>query len=227
MPAPLRRDAERNRQRILEEARRLFTETGLGVSHDEIARAAQVGVGTVYRRFPAKEDLLAALFTEQVEQVVALAEAALERSDPADALRDFLAATLEMQARDRGLRQLLGGTSRPTALARGARERIAPVVQQLVERAQAAGTLRADVGVTDIALVPLAVGAVLDASRDVDPQVWRRTLALLLDGLRTAAPVDPLPGRAPSPATFERMMSSGSRTPSSSGVAGGGGRTDR
>lgn len=82
---PLRRDAERNRQRILTAARTLFAEQGLGVSHDQLAAAADVAVGTVYRRFPTKESLIEALFTEEVDDVVAMADAALQIADPWDA----------------------------------------------------------------------------------------------------------------------------------------------
>lgn len=204
-PQPLRRDAERNRQRILDEARRLFAQQGLTPSHDDIARAAGVGVGTVYRRFPQKEDLLAALFEEQVETVVTLAGAALRESDPWQALHDFLHRTARMQAADRGLKELLTGTGSPSALARSATARIAPVIARLVAAAQATGQMRADVTVADVALVPLMVGAVLDRSRDVRPDLWQRTLALVLDGFR-AEGARPLPTPGVGPEQFSRIL---------------------
>src|SRR3954468_13526994 len=83
---PLRRDAERNRQRILAAARTLFAEQGLGVSHDQLAEAADVAVGSVYRRFPDKESLIEALFAEEVDDVFAMADAALRIADPWEAL---------------------------------------------------------------------------------------------------------------------------------------------
>src|SRR5499425_2315450 len=79
---PLRRDAERNRQRILKAASEVFNERGLEVSLDEIARHAGVGVGTVYRRFRTKEELVEALFIDRIEEVAALAEEAAEVPDP-------------------------------------------------------------------------------------------------------------------------------------------------
>ena len=78
---PLRKDAERNRQRIIEAAGQLFAERGLGVTLDDVARHAGVGVGTVYRRFPGKEDLVEALFAEEIDLLVARAEQALEEAN--------------------------------------------------------------------------------------------------------------------------------------------------
>ena len=79
---PLRKDAERNRQRIIDAAREVFAERGLGVSLDDIARHAGVGVGTVYRRFPDKEQLIDALFDERLDAIAARAESATEIADP-------------------------------------------------------------------------------------------------------------------------------------------------
>ncbi len=193
---PLRRDAELNRQRILAAARKLLTERGLGVSHDEIAREAEVAVGTVYRRYPLKEQLWEALFVERVEAVVALADAALEVQDAWEGLTSFLLGVFEMQADDRGLREFMsrgGGTE----LAARAQGRIQPVVAELVRRAQADGTLRADLGVGDMAIIPVMVGAVMDSARPVSPELWRRMLALVIDGLAARPGTSPLPGDPP------------------------------
>src|ERR1700680_1616117 len=100
---PLRKDAERNRQRILEAARELFTEQGLGVTLNDIAHFAGCGVGTVYRRFPDKEQLIDALFEERVGELVACAEAALSNPDPWEGFVGFLEYGLRLQAQDRGL----------------------------------------------------------------------------------------------------------------------------
>src|SRR5580700_5755397 len=102
---PLRRDAARNRQRVLKAASEVFTERGLDVSLDEVARHAGVGVGTVYRRFRTKEDLVEALFLDRSEEVAALAGEAGEASDPWSALVRFMEQTTEMLAGDLGLRQ--------------------------------------------------------------------------------------------------------------------------
>src|SRR3954463_3970799 len=79
---PLRRDAERNRLRILAAANALVAEVGLDVTHNDIARAAEVGVGTVYRRFPDRQELINELFNERVDRIIALVDAALEIDDP-------------------------------------------------------------------------------------------------------------------------------------------------
>src|SRR3954464_11040589 len=103
---PLRRDAERNRQRILAPAGELFTEGGLGVTLDDIAHHAGVGVGTVYRRFRDKEELIDALFDERMEAVLTAAEEALAADDPWLGLEGFFVSIFALQAADRGLREL-------------------------------------------------------------------------------------------------------------------------
>lgn len=204
---PLRRDAERNRQRILEAARGAFAELGLSVTLDEIARRAGVGVGTVYRRFPDKEQLIEALFEERVGEIVGLAEGGLEVEDPWDGLVQFLERASELHAADRGLKEtVLGGTHGRDRVAR-ARARIVPVVTALVERAQADGSLRPDVRATDMPIIQLVLGTVSECTRDVEPEVWRRYLTLICDGLRTRrdAPT-PLPAPALEPREVEETM---------------------
>jgi len=182
---PLRRDAERNRQRILEVAREAFAEDGLAVTLDEIARRAGVGVGTVYRRFPDKEQLIDALFEERIGEVVALAEAALRVEDAWDGLVGFLEGATAAHADDRGLKEVaLSGAHGLERVAR-ARQLMFPLVTQLVERAQVQGSLRADLEPTDLPLLQLMLGSLSDCTRDVDPEVWRRFLGILTDGLRT------------------------------------------
>jgi len=197
---PLRRDAERNRRRILDAAATVFAEQGLGVSLDEIAAHAEVGVGTVYRRFPNKEVLIDALFDDQLDGIIAVAEAGLAIEDPWDGLVYFLRGAQERQVQNRGLKQLLLGArmASPSGCTIDGRERIEPLVRRLVERAQADGSLRPDVDVTDMPLIQVMIGASVDYTRDVDPEVWRRMFTLVMDGLRatpdarTPMPADPL-----------------------------------
>jgi AcrR family transcriptional regulator len=182
---PLRRDAERNRQRILEVARDAFAEDGLSVTLDEIARRAGVGVGTVYRRFPDKEQLIDALFEERIGEVVALAAAALRCDDAWEGLVSFLEGATAAHADDRGLKEVaLSGTHGLERVAR-ARELMLPLVTRLVARAQEQGTLRPDLEPTDLPLLQLMLGSLSECTRDVDPQIWRRFLGILTDGLRT------------------------------------------
>lgn len=183
---PLRKDAELNRQRLLEAASRLFAERGLDVSMDEIAQQAGVGVGTAYRRFASRDLLVEALFEDRVEQFVALAEEALAADDPWRALVAFLERSAAMQACDRGLKQLLLSSHHAHASERLAkvRRRVLPMLGELVRRAQETGQLRADVSEMDLPFLNLMTGAVADYSGHVDPELYRRYLAILLDGLR-------------------------------------------
>src|SRR4051794_14406320 len=189
---PLRADAERNRTRLLEAARALFAERGLDVTMDEIAHHAGVGVGTAYRRFDNRDELIGALFEQRMEEYVALAEDALREPDAWAAFAGFLERSLAMQAADRGLKDLL--FSHRHALDRVARvhARMLPLVEAILERAQAAGALRPDVSARDLPLISLMLASVVDFAGGADPELWRRYLALLLDGLRA-------PGALPGP----------------------------
>ncbi|MFL5846616.1 MAG: TetR/AcrR family transcriptional regulator [Solirubrobacteraceae bacterium] len=203
---PLRRDAERNRELILEAARAAFAEDGLDVGLHEIAKRAGVGVGTVYRRFPDKADLIEALFQDRVEDVVAIAEAALAEDDAWQGLTTFLDATCRLQAADRGLHQLVFAGDNAVKCASGARERIAPLVAQLVVRAQEQGTLRRDVGPLDVGMMRKMVGEFIEQSGEAGAEVWPRLLAIALDGLRADREGSDLPGTTPSPALFDQML---------------------
>jgi AcrR family transcriptional regulator len=195
---PLRRDAERNRQRILESARVLFAERGLGVSLDEIARHAGVGVGTVYRRFPDKEQLIDALFEDRIGEIVAVLTTSLEMSDPWEALVHFIERSLELQVQDRALKELLHSTATGHARIEGARERIQPIVEDIVGRAQQAGVVREDLASSDILLLQHAIGEAAEYTGEFAPEAWRRVLVIALDGLRpdrrrpSPMPVPPL-----------------------------------
>jgi AcrR family transcriptional regulator len=181
---PLRRDAERNRQRVLAAARELFAERGLDVTLDDIARGAGVGVGTVYRRFPDKEQLIDALFEERVGEIRNAASESLQIADPWTAFVSFLERALELQAEDRGLKEVLLSSAHGQARVEHAREEIEPLVAELLNRARAAGAIREDLDVHDLILLQHAIGEVADYTREADPQVWRRMLVIVLDGLR-------------------------------------------
>ncbi len=181
---PLRSDAERNRRRILEAARVAFAECGLEVSMDEIARRAGVGVGTVYRRFPDKEVLIEALFEDRLDTVLALARETAAMEDAWEGLVEFFTRSLELQVADRGLKDLLFSTAHGRDRVAAMREHIGPVVDRLVERGKEQGRLRADVDPHDVPLLHHMLGAVVEYTRDVRPDAWRRYVVLVLDGLR-------------------------------------------
>ncbi len=182
---PLRRDAERNRQRIIEAARTAFAEEGLAVTLDEIARRAGVGVGTVYRRFADKEELIDALFEDRMTEFARIAEGCLEAEDPWSGLVRFLELATEQHACDRGFKEVaLSGAHGLERVAR-ARQLMFPLVSRLVARAQADGSLRSDLQPTDLPLLQLMIGSLSECTRDVDPEVWRRYLGIVTDGLAT------------------------------------------
>ena len=143
---PLRRDAERNRQRILRAAAEVFTKRGLEATLDDVARHAGVGVGTVYRRFPDKASLVEALFEERIDVLVELATKAYGADDPWAGLAGFMEAAAEMLSTDKGLRQILMFAPYGHKRVGYARSRMRPAVGKLVERAQAAGQVRPDLG---------------------------------------------------------------------------------
>jgi len=189
---PLRADAERNRGRLLDAARELFAERGLDVSMDEIADHAGVGVGTAYRRFGSRDELIGALFEARMEDYVALAEDALVEPDAWAGFTGFLERSLAMQAADRGLKDLLFSHGHALERVERVRTRILPMVERLVARAHEAGALRQDVSGRDLPLVSLMVSSVADFASDCDSELWRRYLTIVLDGLRAA-------GGAPTP----------------------------
>jgi AcrR family transcriptional regulator len=180
---PLRRDAERNRRRILAAARELFAQRGLEVTLDDIAHHAGLGVGTVYRRFANREQLVEALFEEKLDRIAAVAEQAAGQADSRRALIDFLTTLAELMSDDRGLHEIVLSSAYGHDRIARARERIVPRLGRLVARAQADGALRADFDPTDVGLVQVMIGAVADYGRQVRPTLWRRYLTIVLDGL--------------------------------------------
>ncbi|GAA2411380.1 TetR/AcrR family transcriptional regulator [Actinomadura vinacea] len=181
---PLRADAERNRQRVIAAAQELFARRGLDVTLDDIARHAGVGVGTAYRRFANREELIDAVFEGALQHLIALAEQALAHEDPWEGLVQLFLATGQDFADDRGLRQALLESTHGKDRAAAARERLTPAVSAVITRAQQAGQLRDDIEPSDFPLIQLMLGAVTQHSRNVAPELWKRYLTLILDGLR-------------------------------------------
>ena len=204
---PLRRDAERNRQRILAAAAQVFTERGLDATLDDVARAAGVGVGTVYRRFPDKEALVAALFRERIDNLVTVAEDACAAADPWQALVSYLEYAAAAMAGDTGLRQLMMFGTYDRDQVCYARDRMRPVLTRLVQRAQASGDLRGDFEATDLKMIAFMLASLAEYTAAVTPDVWRRYLAMLIDGLRPSrAGVSALPVPAPTARELADLM---------------------
>jgi AcrR family transcriptional regulator len=192
----LRRDAELNRLRILAAAREVFRDRGVAATLNDVAHHAGLGVGTVYRRFSDKEELVDALFADMVNTVESYAREALEYEDAWTGLVTALERVCEIQALDRGLREVMLGTGRGPQRQAQMQARVAPLVDQLVEKAQRQGTLRADLRPWDLPILQLMIAAVTDHIGQ--PDLWRRYLALVIDGMRarpdgTSTPLPPVP----------------------------------
>jgi AcrR family transcriptional regulator len=189
----LRKDAERNRQRVIEAARELFAERGVEATLNDVAHHAGVGVGTVYRRFATKEELLDAVFEDGIDQVVCLAESALKLENSWDAFVWFAEQLCQLTAQDRGLREMVYSSAYGGYGADCARLRLTPPISQLVERARQDGYLRPDAEPTDMPILGMLAGTVSEWAGHVQPDLWRRYVALLLDGMRHREGRPPLP----------------------------------
>lgn len=202
----LRRDAQRNRAALMAAARELLAERGLGVTLDDVARHAGLGVGTAYRNFPNKAALIDDLLVERMQEMVDLARECLATDEPWAGLRAYVAGSMEQQIEDRGLKQLLYRHSGAHVRVEQIRAQLAPAVAALVARAHDAGVLRHDVRATDIPIITLMLGAVVDFGREADPHLYRRYLELLLAGLH-ADPTPPQDLHPPlSPGAFQAAI---------------------
>lgn len=190
---PLRKDAERNRKRILEAARNLFASKGLEPNLNDVAHHAGVGVGTVYRRFASKEELLEAIFEDGLNQLADLAETALQQPDPWQGFVWYVEQMCEITATDRGLREIAFSKSYGGDRVIAAQERLIPVQKQVVERARSDGRLRPELSDTDMPILGLLAGTVSEFAGHVDADLWRRYVAILVDGMRCRSDQLPLP----------------------------------
>jgi AcrR family transcriptional regulator len=199
----LRCDAQRNRDRIVASARWLFARDGVEASVEDITRDAGVGMGTLYRHFATKEELIDAVLEESLEEIIEAAEAAVAEADAWVGFTGFMEAALQRYAANRGLKDVLAGSEHGRRRARGMRRRLAPLLGQMIARAQDQGSLRPDFTPEDMPLLFWTSSSVIDATVGVAPDCWRRHLALTLDGLRAGA-ATPLPVPALTPAQLER-----------------------
>jgi AcrR family transcriptional regulator len=193
----LRKDAERNRQRLLTAAGELFAERGLDITLHDIADRAGVGVGTAYRRFANKEEVIDAYFERKLDEVAQLAEEALHDPDPWNGLVTYLEQVSALQMEDRGLMQIFRNPARGQQQVAQASARIAPLILAIVERAREHGTLRPDFQGTDLPMIQLSLTTLMDATRAFEPSLYRRYLAIFLDGMRgDRGPTSELPVEA-------------------------------
>jgi Bacterial regulatory proteins, tetR family. len=208
---PLRVDAERNRGRILEAAQVAFAEQGLDVPLDRVAEAAGVRIATLYRRFPTREDLIAACFERRVAEYARLAEEALEAPDAWSGLCAYVEQICAMQAADRGLKDVLTRTFPNAKTLEAHRTRGYRLLVRLIDRAKAEGTLRSDFMPEDLVVLLMANAGVVQGADAAAPHAWRRFVGLMLDGLRSQG-ASQLPPPA-SPRQIMRAMRRLARTP--------------
>jgi len=189
-----RSDARRNRERLVASARELLATVGPDVPVEEITRRAGVGMGTLYRHFPTKDELIDAVLEDAFAELVGAAEQAAGADDAWAGFTGFLEHVFALHAENRGLKDVLATNERGRKRADAMRARIRPLVGRMIERAQEQGTLRSDFTPEDLPLVFWSGNRVIETTASVAPDHWRRYLGLLLDGLRADA-ATPLPGR--------------------------------
>ena len=188
----LRTDAERNRGRIIEAATGAFARHGLDVPLEVVAEEAGVGIGTLYRRFSGREELIGACFERRLAEYASAAEDALTAADGWTGFSQYVERICTMQAADRGLADVLN-RSLPNARSLEAhRTRGYELSVRLIARAQVEGSLRPDVVAEDLALLFMANAGVVEVTYGAAPDAWRRFVAIFLDGLRSGG-TGPLP----------------------------------
>jgi AcrR family transcriptional regulator len=200
---PLRADAERNRKRLLDAAVEVFAEHGLEASTAEIARRAGVGQGTVFRRFPTKDDLVAAIVVDRLGEITEEAAALLVHPPAEGRVLAFMAELARIHVRDRGLIEAVNGTR---ALAdpavHDAHGALMDVIEELVKADREAGLVREDLGAFDVMALGKAVASACEPG--VATAGWKRYLAVVAVGLRPSD--EKLPGRAPTRAQLDRLL---------------------
>jgi AcrR family transcriptional regulator len=179
----LRADARRNREAVIAAAKELFADQGLDAQMPDVARAAKVGVGTVYRHFPTKDHLIAALVAGRFDRLADKAREGIELTDPWEGLAEFIRFAAQIQADDRGLCEVM--SSRPELMDAAARTAgLVDLCEALVKRAQRSGQLRQDLSWEDIPMIACGLGTVTHAGPPPSVGRWPRLAEIILDGLR-------------------------------------------
>jgi AcrR family transcriptional regulator len=196
---PLRRDAEQNRQRLLDAAADVFAEHGLEAGVEEIARTAGVGMGTLYRRFPTKDALISALVQDVLSSMLAIAEEGTERPD-GTGLEYFLEAASAYQAAHRGCLQRLWNAGIGHDLVQEVRR----LIDAMLVDAKRHGKVRADITGADVTIGLWAIRGIIETTGGRAPEAWQRHLDIFIAGLRPAA--EPLPDRMLSREKLDKLL---------------------
>jgi AcrR family transcriptional regulator len=208
----LRADARRNREQIIEAARELFIRVGTDVPMEEIAKTAGVGVGTLYRRFPDRDELIKAVSLDNFARLLEVARRIeREETDPAKALGALLHSSLELRL---GITMTTLSPRSYQAIQESLvlstqRDEVLAIATRLLHRAQEAGDIRADIEIGDVVLSVVLVSKLIPPTNDeLGEMVFRRLITLMMDGLRGAA-CTPLPGRPVSYEDVDMLRRSG------------------
>lgn len=189
---PLRADAERNRQAIISAASTILSEEGTATTLEHIASVAGVGVGTIYRRFPTIDDLVAVVLEEKMTRYADRTEAAAEQAstEPWEAFRDYVHFFLSEQAADLGFSDviLFGTNGSGTTQFRSEIQRAFDASVILVNRAKAAGAIRADFHHSDLLLLHHANAGLLRGTQSTAPNAWKRLGDYMLQAFRLSGP---------------------------------------
>jgi AcrR family transcriptional regulator len=186
----LRRDAARNRERILQAARLSFAAQGVDASLEQIARSAGVAIGTLYRHFPTRIDLLLAAFEEKFGIFMAAAEAALSAEDPWVGLSSYLETLCGMQAGDRGFNDFVSMRFPSSTETEAMHDQVCDAMERILGRAQEARVARTDLTLGDLIAVTWANSRIIEATSDIAPRAWRRQLMLTLESFRYRGEVE-------------------------------------
>jgi len=184
MRMPRRRDAREHRDRLIAAAQAEFAAHGVDASLEKIARGAGVAIGTLYRHFPKRLDLLMAAFAPRVEEFFDGADKALAIADPWDAFVAYLENLFALQAGDRGFNDFLSRRFAGNPETERIHDRLCAEIEQVLTRAQQAGRVRSDLALADIVNLIWANGSIMDATSATAPDAWRRSLHLMLDAYR-------------------------------------------
>lgn len=186
----LRPDAARNRAAIVEAAREVFSERGVGAPLDEIAHRAGTGNATLYRRFPTRADLLGAVFAERMTEHLDAVAAGLADPDAWSGFASYVRTAGAMQARDRGIADLVTMEIGSAPEIERLRSRAYDGLVRLVERARSAGVLRPDFSAEDVVVLLMANAGLVERCDGVAPDASARLIHVLLDGFRSMGSTD-------------------------------------
>jgi AcrR family transcriptional regulator len=181
---PRRRDAREHREKLITAAQREFAARGVDASLEKIAREAGVAIGTLYRHFPTRLDLLMAAFRPRVQEFLDGASKALAVPDPWEGFVGYLENMFAMQAGDRGFNDFLSRRFTDNAETERIHDQMCADIGDVLVRAQDAGQARPDITLADIVNLIWSVGPIMDATSATAPNAWKRYLHLVLDGYR-------------------------------------------